>query len=393
MGIEVSEKRTHLQVRSFERIIAGYEGLRVPFARYLAQFFKENKQMGSKDRRNASRLCYNYFRLGHAYAEEARLERLIFAEYLCESSSDVVSIYKPELLDSIGLPLEEKVQILQDSFNFNINSVNQFVDDISATINREAYLINQFQQPDLFIRLKKSAAQRVKTYLQAEGLNYREVDELTLALKNGTSLQAHKPIEGLYEVQDLCSQQTISFMQARPQENWWDACAASGGKALLFLDHFPKVNLLVSDVRLSILRNLDERFAQAGIRNYRKRTIDLLQDTESVLGNEQFDGVILDAPCSGSGTWGRTPEQLSLFREGQVDEFSNLQRNIVSNVVKHVKKGSPLIYITCSVFKKENEDVVEYMEQELGLSVEKMTYLEGYKHQADTMFIARLIKR
>lgn len=393
MGIEISEKRTHFQVRTFERILAGYAGLRVPFARYLTQFFKENKQMGSKDRRNASRLCYNYFRLGHAFDGATLVERLAMAEYLCESQSDIVYIYKPELYDTMSLPLVEKIAYLKEHADFQLSAVNIFAEEISPSIALDAYLTNQFQQPDLFIRLKKSSASRVKAYLKAEDITFHEIDAYTLAFKNGTSLQAHKPLEGLFEVQDLSSQQTISFMQASPRENWWDACAASGGKALLFLDHFPQVNLLVSDVRMSILKNLDERFANAGIRNYRKRIIDLLADTSEVLGAEQFDGVILDAPCSGSGTWGRTPEQLSIFRKEQLTEFATLQKNIVTNVAKHVKKGAPLIYITCSVFAKENEEVVTYIEEELGFTREKVSYLAGYKQQADTMFIARLIKK
>lgn len=392
MGIEISEKRTHFQVRTFERILAGYAGLRVPFARYLAQFFKDNKQMGSKDRRNASRLCYNYFRLGHAFEGLSSLERLAYAEFLCESQSDVVYIYKPELYESMQLPLSEKIALLESKYEFSLAGVHLFADAISTAIDKQAYLINQFQQPDLFIRVKKSAVSRVKAYLKAENIEFTVCGEYSLAFKNGTSLQAHKPLEGLFEVQDLSSQQTLEFMQAKPRENWWDACAASGGKALLFLDHYPQVNLLVSDVRLSILKNLDERFANAGVKNYRKRVIDLVAGTEEALGTEQFDGVILDAPCSGSGTWGRTPEQLSIFRKEQLTEFSNLQKNIVRNVAQHVKQGSPLIYITCSVFEQENESVVNYITEELGFTVEKMSYLEGYKQQADTMFIARLIK-
>jgi 16S rRNA (cytosine967-C5)-methyltransferase len=61
-------------------------------------------------------------------------------------------------------------------------------------------------------------------------------------------------------------------------------------------------------------------------------------------------------------------------------------------VVKYLKPGKPLIYITCSVFKAENEDAVDFIVKELGLKLESMQVLKGYERRADTMFVARLIK-
>jgi len=110
-----------------------------------------------------------------------------------------------------------------------------------------------------------------------------------------------------------------------------------------------------------------------------------------VLHDDAFDGIILDAPCSGSGTWGRTPEMISQFDPHKIDFFQKLQQNIARNVVKYLKPGKPLIYITCSAFKAENEDVVDFIVKELRLKLEKQTVLEGYKNKADTMFVARLI--
>src|SRR5690606_7324437 len=136
-------------------------------------------------------------------------------------------------------------------------------------------------------------------------------------------------------------------------EHWWDACAGAGGKSLLLLDQSAGVNLLVSDTRRSILRNLDERFDAAGIKSYRQKIIDLRNDTATVLGDEQFDGIILDAPCTGSGTWGRTPEMLSAFDSQAIGRFAELQRQLATRVIRHLKPGKPLIYITCSVYAEE----------------------------------------
>jgi 16S rRNA (cytosine967-C5)-methyltransferase len=182
------------------------------------------------------------------------------------------------------------------------------------------------------------------------------------------------------------------FFEPKTWDYWWDCCAASGGKSLLLHDLEPSVQLLVSDVRENSLNNLDDRFHEAGIKKYQKKVLDLLQNNDPDLHHYEFDGIILDAPCSGSGTWGRTPEMLYFFDEHKISHYTRLQKAIATNVVKYLKPGKPLIYITCSVFKQENEEVISYLEENLSLKLEKMEVIKGYKDKADTMFVARLIK-
>jgi len=81
------------------------------------------------------------------------------------------------------------------------------------------------------------------------------------------------------------------------------------------------------------------------------------------------------------------------FRAEKIVEFNTLQKTIASHVAEHVKVGKPLVYITCSVFKAENEDVVNYIIDDLGFELERMSYLKGYEERADSMFVARLIKK
>lgn len=160
----------------------------------------------------------------------------------------------------------------------------------------------------------------------------------------------------------------------------------------MFLDKYPNTNLLVSDIRLSILRNLNERFEHANVKApKRQKIMDLTTDTQSILGDEKFDGIILDVPCSGSGTWGRTPEMIQHFSKEKLDEFTTLQKSIASNVIKHLKKGAPLVYMTCSVYAEENENMVRYLVDQFGLQIEKMELIKGYHNCADSMFAARLI--
>ncbi|MGN0002389.1 MAG: RsmB/NOP family class I SAM-dependent RNA methyltransferase, partial [Sphingobacterium composti] len=354
----------------------------------------ENKQMGSSDRKMTSRFIYNYFRLGNALKSESVFSRLIYAEFLCESISPLVTIHKEELAKHLTKPLLEKVDILKSYIGFDVNDVFPLHESLSTDLIKEKFVCSHFIQPDLFIRIKRGNESEVLSALEAKEFPYKLINTNTLALPNGFRLQDFPKLAGKFEVQDLSSQHTIDFMKSSSNENWWDACAASGGKALMFLDKYPSAKLLVSDIRLSILRNLNERFDKASVHApSRQKVLDLTNDTSIILGKEEFDGIILDVPCSGSGTWGRTPEMLQQITAEKLEEFSELQKRIASNVVKHLKIGKPLVYITCSVYKKENEEVVQYLVDQFQFEIEKVELIRGYENKADSMFAARLIRK
>src|SRR5690606_8193418 len=104
-----------------------------------------------------------------------------------------------------------------------------------------------------------------------------------------------------------------------------------------------------------------------------------------------FDLVIADVPCSGSGTWSRTPEQLYYFGKEKIQLYASRQRKILEHVTGNAKPGGYLLYCTCSVFRKENEEQVQYL-QDAGWTVVQQEILTGYNMRADTLFAALLQK-
>jgi 16S rRNA (cytosine967-C5)-methyltransferase len=381
------------QIRAFEQIFNSYDGA-LPLHRFLFTHFKRNKQMGSSDRRWASRYIYSFFRLGKALIKEDRTVRLAIADFLCnQSPSLVIEAYLPGLKDDVALSVKEKLKLVQLAYSaFELSDVFSFHEALSEGIEKQDFFESFFTQPDLFIRTTNGQQDKIADVLDKEGIAAEKIGAHTLAVPNGTKLDQVLTTEQLYQVQDLSSQQTGAFFQPQPWDKWWDCCAASGGKSLLLHDLEPKVELLVSDIRENSLNNLDERFRDAGLKKYQKKVLDLLQNNDQDLHHYEFDGIILDAPCSGSGTWGRTPEMLYYFEQHKISYFSKLQRTIATNIVKYLKEDKPLIYITCSVFKEENEDVITYLLENLPLKLERMELIKGYHDKADTMFVARLTK-
>jgi len=388
--------RAEQQLRIFLRVLETFPGDK-PLAKFLPDFFKRNKQMGSNDRRSASRLLYNYFRLGKAVSEKSIEQRLFLAEFLCNSvNNPFLHHFRPDLNDKIYWTLDEKINYASLHEGLAIKELFPFTKHLSDGIDEEAFLRSFFVQPDLFIRIHPQAVSWVLKTLEENIIDFKLIAEHTVALPNGTNLNALFPDNNFpvkpYEVQDLSSQQTASYFKPNRYEHWWDACAASGGKSLLLFSEQPDIKLLVSDIRESVLDNLDERFIAAGLRTYQKKIIDLTKNADPEIHHYEFDGIILDAPCTGSGTWGRTPEMISQFEEYKIKGFQNLQMTIAANVIKYLKVGKPLIYITCSVFKEENEEIVTYLQKTHGMKLEGSQLVKGYGNKADTMFVARLIK-
>lgn len=381
------------QLKTFQRILGNYPA-ETPLSKFLPGFYRQNKQMGSSDRRVASRLMYNYFRLGKALFNTPTEERLCVAEFLCNSQiNSFLQHFKPEWALCIGFDIDEKLKLVKTAYpTFKLTDVFPWSSELSDHIDKEAFLKSFFVQPDLFIRVRKGFEQNVKAILTNESITFKDEGNGCFSLANGTKLETLFPQQNWFEVQDLSSQQTAQYFKPQKWEAWWDACAASGGKSLLLHELEPNLKLVVSDIRESILSNLDERFQHSGLIKYQKKIIDLTQNVDPELANYAFDGIILDAPCSGSGTWGRTPEMISQFQSQKIEFFQRLQQSISSNVIKYLKPGKPLIYITCSAFKAENEEAVDYLVKEAGLKLEQQAILKGYEKKADTMFVARLVK-
>lgn len=363
-----------------------------PFPSFLKKFFAANKKFGSRDRKQISHLCFCYFRLGHALRDVPVQERLLVALFLCsDAPQPILAQLAPEWNELAATSLAQKIEVIASRYSFQVENIFPFTHNLSVAIEQPAFIASFLAQPDTYLRLRPGKEQKVKTQLNDAGVPYYSVVPNSIGVPPAAKLDELLMLNRDAVVQDRSSQQVLSLLEPHFQNkkaafSAWDCCAASGGKSLLLHDLYPNARLTVSDIRPSIIANLRKRFAAAGISDFHSFVGDIGAPGFSY--NQSFQLVLCDAPCSGSGTWGRTPEQLFYFTEDKIAHYAALQKRIAVHAARQVTKGGLLLYITCSVFKAENEDVVDYISQQTGMEPIAQQYFKGYGQKADTLFAA-----
>lgn len=386
-------------LRSAAAIITAYNG-DMPFAAYLKTHFAANKKFGSKDRRYISQICFCYFRTGNSMVGIDWELALKTALYLCNDEPGVwVDLFDEQWLNDWPSAVHQRIDFVKNHIAyFNPTQIFPFVSCLSKSIDIDKFSESHLVQPDLFIRVRPGRLPNVIKALTSAGIEYKSVTESCFALPNGTKLEGVAELDKDYVVQDYSSQQTAFIMEACKQlrkgkdasVDIWDCCAASGGKSILARDVLGNMELTVSDIRKNIIQNLAQRFERAGIRKYQSLIADLSKPISAPeLAGMQFDLIICDAPCTGSGTWGRTPEQLTQFNDQQISVFQQLQQQIVQNAMSKLRNNGFFLYITCSVFDAENEAMIPYIEHKFPfMKLTEHSIIKGYDVKADTMFVA-----
>ena len=384
--------RYHSYLNSAVAIINAYKG-DVPFAIFIKKYFSANKKYGSKDRKQIAALCFNFYRLGKAILQLPVEEKIITAVFVCETASNnFLHFHKPEWNEIITKTVAEKIKIA----GFTISDIFPWADELTDGIDFETFTYSFFKQPDLFLRIRPQKEETVIKKIKEAAIKFEMIADDCIALPNATKLDEVTRLDEEAVVQDYNSQKVLNYLKTSAYQQpvlVWDCCAASGGKSILAYDILAgKIDLTVSDIRQSIISNLKERFETAGINNYQSFIADL-SDENCQLPTTNCQLLICDAPCTGSGTWSRTPEQLYYFKKKTIEEYVRLQQGIVGNVVPHLEPKGLFIYITCSVFKKENGGMVNFIKEKFQLQLLQMQLLKGYDKKADSMFVAVFTKQ
>ena len=162
---------------------------------------------------------------------------------------------------------------------------------------------------------------------------------------------------GEFEVQDIASQAVGLYCNPQPGETWWDACAGEGGKTLHLADLMQNKGLIwASDRAAWRLKQLKLRAKRAQCFNYRAASWD---GGAKLPTKTKFDGVLVDAPCSGVGTWQRNPHARWTTTPNDVRELAQAQTNLLMNAAPAVKPGGRLFYSVCTLTRAETTAVAD----------------------------------
>lgn len=366
-----------------------------PFALFLKNYFKRDKKFGSRDRKNIAELCFGYMRLGKSAMDCSIQDQIIIGYYLThQQDNGLLERFYPSLLDSIHQSLESKLEVISQLFRtFNVRFIFPYGQLLSSYINDYSFGISHLQKPLFFIKIRNKQYVNVANMLKDRGVSFQSFGEETLGFEQHIDLEKLFKIDDEVVVQDISSQQTISLLDHHSIRgvSLWDACAGSGGKSILASDRFRFSSHYVSDIRPAILEELIKRLTNARLTVNDAFCVDLtnrlsIQVAKSHLPSEGVELIIADVPCSGSGTWGRSPEWLRSFDVNEVNAYQQKQILILENLLPFVRKGGYLLYITCSVFKKENEDVIDSIVQSHAVKVVQQKYFIGYPNRGDQLF-------
>ncbi len=235
--------------------------------------------------------------------------------------------------------------------------------DIVAANNRVA---------PLWLRIPGAAQQRDASaaQLQAQGIAHRISEIAPQAIRIDAAIaptQLPGWLEGRIAVQDLSAQLPAIALAVRSGESVWDMCAAPGGKSAQLLESAPAL-LLLTDNEADRLPKINALFARLGFAEDAAalHALDALDATQPLPETlpQQFDAILLDAPCSATGIIRRQPDVKWHRREKDIGALNTLQWRLLKNAWRHLRPGGRLLYSTCSVLKAENESLIaQFLQQ------------------------------
>jgi 16S rRNA (cytosine967-C5)-methyltransferase len=206
---------------------------------------------------------------------------------------------------------------------------------------------------DIRVNRIKARRDEVLAQLTADGFDCAKLENLPDAIRctAGTALTAHPLFAaGAFEIQDAAAQEAVELCQAKPGMRVLDLTAGAGGKSLALAAAMEnRGEIVASDIRGEALFELSRRADRAGANIIKTHLL-------GALPQGPFDLVLLDAPCSGSGTWRRQPELKWRFTKERLADLCALQDHLLAQASGFRTR---LVYATCSILKCENQDRVE----------------------------------
>jgi len=307
---------------------------------------RNRRYMGSSDRRAVTGMIWNTFR---------SMAKALW--YLREHG---IKVTAEEIFNTV---LQEKYKDSEEGMSLwaKYECPQELFADFAGKEKSLLYMNNQ-AETDLHINFAKTDINDMLSYFKEQGISADvlpySLDGIRLGKRvNLQALPAFK--DGLFWVQDEGSQ-IISRLVAENIKDGakvLDLCAGAGGKTLSLYDMKKGrgVSFTACDVAAARLKELDKRADTVGFAGIKTKVLPLSYEPFITDNAESFDVVLVDAPCSGTGTWRRSPDAKWRTTKADCEKYEKMQSDILPKAAKFVKKGGKLFYVTCSLRTAENE--------------------------------------
>jgi len=388
--------RTKAAIDLLDRIIAAARDQGAAADTLIARWFAERRYAGSKDRRAVRGLVYDAIRLCGERPESGRAAMLA----LVGERPELATTFDGSSYGPAAIVADEPVAVAGHVPDWLVGRL----ETSGIGVEEQAALLDRAPLDLRVNRLKVTRDQVAAELTCAETLAFFP-DALRLPPDTRVD-QLAAYAAGKFEVQDAGSQLVTLAADAEPGQQIVDLCAGGGGKTLALAALMANQgHILACDVDRPRLQRLPERAERAGVTIAETRLLNPNREAEQ-LGDQlgRNDVLLVDAPCSGTGTWRRNPEARWRLTPERLAKLVATQRHILGLAAKLVKPGGVLVYIVCSVLDDEGADqAASFLETNPGWHAETPALGAGRRRGAgvrltplgdstDGFFVAKMVR-
>ena len=358
-------------------------------SKLIQNYFRSNKNIGSKDRRFISNCFWNIIKHRNKinwhiknHNLKLTIERQLILELFflnINYKNDLQKIKKNFFLnDKFSKNFKDNNLQFLENLNFEkfINiDMPEFVlyelpEFLIESIKRNFKFdwkkvilsLNEESSVDLRVNtLKNKTRDQIMDYLREIGVAFKisKYSPLGIRLLKRFPINGNKLFKsGNIEIQGEASQLSVLMLGAKPGMQVADICAGAGGKSLILADIMRnKGRILSLDINQKRLKQARLRLKRAGVHNVETRLVDSNWSSKGL--EKKFDLVLIDAPCSGIGTWSRSPDSKFNFNKKKLLELIDIQSELLLKGATMVSPGGKLAYVTCSILPEEGVDQIE----------------------------------
>lgn len=340
-------------------ILLGYEERGIPLDRFISHYFKAHTSLGPKDRGFIANTIYSMIRW-KGLIDHVSEKPITWETRFKTFNSITLSDYQ----NKEDIPLHIRVSTPKTLFTLISNCYgDKKAAELCRISNREA---PTFIRANKMKTTRDALLEKLKEKYFVEACKISENGICFLKKINLFGTDEFKA--GLFEVQDEGSQVLASLVDAKPGQQIMDYCAGSGGKTLAFAPSMQnKGQIFLHDIRKRALAEAKIRLRRAGIQN--AQVVDSEDEKRLKKLKKKMDIVLVDAPCSGTGTMRRNPDMKWAFDEHTVPRLAGLQRTIFEKALSFMHPKGKIIYATCSILDHENQDQMNHFIKAYGLKL------------------------